>query len=288
MLLTTHEGGTSTLRRHVEKCLNKHQTATNETNILFDQNVSKTKVVKMIIMHERPLRFVEYTGFRERMEYYVDDPYQQQQSENIINIVEDNDDDTLCMNDDAGFSYEGNGKDYISFNNESDYGEDYISSNNESDDTWGIASKVVYVNPIKAIVRWSVPSHGFYKLNTYAALTNDGLAVGLDLVIRDSEGDVMATKAVSVGAKLLSLEAKALAILQRIEMALESDITPFVVEFDSAMVVNLVRSRSVVLFRVDLYIEDIISKFDNLSFVDIIFIPRTANTVVHGLTKFAL
>ncbi|KAL5790691.1 hypothetical protein ACOSQ2_005579 [Xanthoceras sorbifolium] len=102
---------------------------------------------------------------------------------------------------------------------------------------------------------------------------------GLYLVIQDSEGDVMAAEAVSVGAKLLSLEAKALTILQRVKMALE---------FDSAMVVNLVQSRSVVLFGVDLYIEDIISKFDNLSFVDIIFIPRTANTVAHGLAKFTL
>ncbi|KAL5788348.1 hypothetical protein ACOSP7_005297 [Xanthoceras sorbifolium] len=55
---------------------------------------------------------------------------------------------------------------------------------------------------------------------------------GLDLVIRDLEGDVMAAEAVSVGAKLLSLEAKALTILQRVNMALE---------FDSAMVVNLRR-----------------------------------------------
>ncbi|KAL5833210.1 hypothetical protein ACOSQ3_016884 [Xanthoceras sorbifolium] len=93
----------------------------------------------------------------------LDDPYQQQQSQNIINIVEDIDDDTLCRNDvdmidvdvnvevqndaidnfmdddnvtdDVGFNYEGNEEDCISSNDESDCGEDYISSNNESDDT---------------------------------------------------------------------------------------------------------------------------------------------------------
>ncbi|KAL5760700.1 hypothetical protein ACOSQ2_019538 [Xanthoceras sorbifolium] len=93
----------------------------------------------------------------------LDDPYQQQQSENIINIVEDIDDDMLCRNDmdlidvdvnvedqndaidnsvdddnatdDVSFNYEGNEEDCISSNEESDCEEDYISSNNESDDT---------------------------------------------------------------------------------------------------------------------------------------------------------
>ncbi|KAL5857336.1 hypothetical protein ACOSQ3_004794 [Xanthoceras sorbifolium] len=93
----------------------------------------------------------------------LDDPYQQKQLENIINIVEDNDDDMLCRNyigmidvdvnvedqndaidnfidddsvvDNASFSYEGNEEDCIWSNNESDCGEDYISFNNESDET---------------------------------------------------------------------------------------------------------------------------------------------------------
>ncbi|KAK0608562.1 hypothetical protein LWI29_032557 [Acer saccharum] len=54
---------TSSLRKHVLKCLDDHQEATHSTNTLFDPNVGKSKVAKMIIMHELPLRFVEYTGF---------------------------------------------------------------------------------------------------------------------------------------------------------------------------------------------------------------------------------
>ncbi|KAK2637915.1 hypothetical protein Ddye_025710 [Dipteronia dyeriana] len=55
--------GTSSLRKLVLKCLDDHQEATNSTNTSFDQNVGKLKVAKMIIIHELPLRFVEYTGF---------------------------------------------------------------------------------------------------------------------------------------------------------------------------------------------------------------------------------
>ena len=69
LLVASQGAGTSSLKRHVEKCLSKHQVTTDQTNTLFDPNVGKAKVAKMIIMHELPLRFVEYTGFREMMEY---------------------------------------------------------------------------------------------------------------------------------------------------------------------------------------------------------------------------
>ena len=61
--------GTSSLRKHVLKCFCDHQEATNSTNASFDQNVGKSKVIKMIIMHELLLRCVEYTGFQEIIEY---------------------------------------------------------------------------------------------------------------------------------------------------------------------------------------------------------------------------
>ncbi|TXG73684.1 hypothetical protein EZV62_002263 [Acer yangbiense] len=69
LLVASQGTRTSSLKRHVEKCLSKHQATTDQTNTLFDPNVGKAKVAKMIIMHELSLRFVEYTGFREMMEY---------------------------------------------------------------------------------------------------------------------------------------------------------------------------------------------------------------------------
>ncbi|KAK2646690.1 hypothetical protein Ddye_021885 [Dipteronia dyeriana] len=53
----------------MEKCLSKHQAAIYQTNTLFDPDVGKAKVAKLIIMHELTLRFIEYTGFWEMMEY---------------------------------------------------------------------------------------------------------------------------------------------------------------------------------------------------------------------------
>ncbi|TXG70898.1 hypothetical protein EZV62_005833 [Acer yangbiense] len=57
----------SSLNRHVLKCLNDHQ---DDYNTSFDQNVGKSLVAKMIITHELPLGFTEYTGFREMIKYY--------------------------------------------------------------------------------------------------------------------------------------------------------------------------------------------------------------------------
>ncbi|TXG74133.1 hypothetical protein EZV62_002712 [Acer yangbiense] len=53
------------------KKANKHQATTYQINTLFDPNVGKAKVAKMIIMYELPLCFVEYTGFREMVEYWT-------------------------------------------------------------------------------------------------------------------------------------------------------------------------------------------------------------------------
>ncbi|KAK2655063.1 hypothetical protein Ddye_008115 [Dipteronia dyeriana] len=69
LLVASQGTGMSSLKRHVEKCLSKHQAATDQTNTLFDPNDDKAKVAKMIIMHELPLRFVEYTGYRKMIEY---------------------------------------------------------------------------------------------------------------------------------------------------------------------------------------------------------------------------
>ncbi|KAL5789666.1 hypothetical protein ACOSQ2_004554 [Xanthoceras sorbifolium] len=84
------------------------------------------------------------------------------------------------------------------------------------------------------------------------------------------------------------LEAEALIVLRGVELALETGIQPFIVESDSATVVNIMRSRTVVLGGVGIYIDCIISKFDCSSFFDIVFVPKSANMAAHGLAKLAL
>ncbi|KAL5852666.1 hypothetical protein ACOSQ3_007784 [Xanthoceras sorbifolium] len=77
----------------------------------------------------------------------------------------------------------------------------------------------------------------------------------------------MVASALPFKAGLSVLEVKALAFLRGVELALEIDIQPFIVESDSATVVNI---------------------FDGSSFSNIVFVPRSANMAAHGLTKLAL
>ncbi|KAL5760864.1 hypothetical protein ACOSP7_019369 [Xanthoceras sorbifolium] len=67
----------------------------------------------------------------------------------------------------------------------------------------------------------------------------DASAVGLGIVLWDSVGLVVAAGASHVDSNLSIVEAEALAILRGVELALDMGIKPFVVESDSAIVVNI-------------------------------------------------
>ena len=85
ILKAKYQSGTSTLNRHVAFCFKKNQPKIEEAlqgslKVIkrgdgtcgisygsFDQNVLRSLIARMVIMHELPLRFVEYIGFREMM-----------------------------------------------------------------------------------------------------------------------------------------------------------------------------------------------------------------------------
>ena len=85
ILKAKYQSGTSTLNRHVAFCFKKNQPKIEEAlqgslKVIkredvtygisygsFDQNVLRSLIARMVIMHELPLRFMEYVGFREMM-----------------------------------------------------------------------------------------------------------------------------------------------------------------------------------------------------------------------------
>lgn len=80
-LKARYQSGTSTSNRHVEFCFKKHQPKIDEalqgslrvvkredgtcgiSYDSFDQNALQSLIARIVIMHELPLRFVEYIGF---------------------------------------------------------------------------------------------------------------------------------------------------------------------------------------------------------------------------------
>lgn len=85
ILKAKFEFGTSTLNRHMAFCFKKNQPKIEEAlqgslKVIkredgtcgisygsFNQNVLRSLIARMVIMHEFPLRFMEYIGFREMM-----------------------------------------------------------------------------------------------------------------------------------------------------------------------------------------------------------------------------
>ncbi|KAK9233301.1 hypothetical protein WN943_023550 [Citrus x changshan-huyou] len=85
ILKAKYQSGTSTLNRHVAMCFKQNQPNIEEalqgslkvikredvtcgiSYCSFDQNILRSLIARMVIMHELPLRFVEYIGFREIM-----------------------------------------------------------------------------------------------------------------------------------------------------------------------------------------------------------------------------
>ncbi|KAK0579572.1 hypothetical protein LWI29_028113 [Acer saccharum] len=48
---------------------------------------------------------------------------------------------------------------------------------------------------VTSVIKWQPPREGFYKVNTYAALNVSWQRVGVGLVVRDANKDVMAASA---------------------------------------------------------------------------------------------
>ncbi|KAL5865476.1 hypothetical protein ACOSQ3_002990 [Xanthoceras sorbifolium] len=90
--------------------------------------------------------------------------------------------------------------------------------------------------------RWKAPSPGWYKVNSDAAVDSVRKRVGLGVVIRDCQGQVMAALS-QVYPLLVSLEiAEAMAIRRGIQLVSELVLSPFGLESDASSVVSSILS----------------------------------------------
>ncbi|KAK2649144.1 hypothetical protein Ddye_016633 [Dipteronia dyeriana] len=79
-------------------------------------------------------------------------------------------------------------------------------------------------------VDWEAPMWGVYKLNADAAVNATGGSIGIDTIIRDSEGFVLAVTAHPIRSSFPPQVAEALAILGGIVLAKDSSFWPLHVE----------------------------------------------------------
>ncbi|KAK3200142.1 hypothetical protein Dsin_023557 [Dipteronia sinensis] len=125
-------------------------------------------------------------------------------------------------------------------------------------------------------------------MNTDAAVDSVGGRVGSGIIIRDSEGNVLASSSQKIMSGYTPQIAEAVAYLRGLVLAREAGLRPWEVELDAQTVVKLVSSLTVPCSEVGLVIKDI--KLHLLNFPDskISFVPMEANKAAHHLAKLGL
>jgi len=92
--------------------------------------------------------------------------------------------------------------------------------------------------------QWQPLTHQQYKINFDGALFKAENQAGIGVVIRDSEGQVMVSLAQRIPLPNIAIEVEALAARRAMELALETVLNKGVLEGDSLILMNALKSNS--------------------------------------------
>ncbi|KAI9198073.1 hypothetical protein LWI28_009622 [Acer negundo] len=115
-----------------------------------------------------------------------------------------------------------------------------------------------------------------------------GRLVGFGIVIRNSEGLVMACSSQKLEASYSPQVAEAVALLCGLQLACDTGLYPCQADSDVAVVVNWINNGSILVSEIGSVINDIHILLRQARCKSINFVPRLANQVVHVLVKNAL
>ncbi|KAK3230415.1 hypothetical protein Dsin_002296 [Dipteronia sinensis] len=136
--------------------------------------------------------------------------------------------------------------------------------------------------------KWTPPNPGMYKINCDAAIGSADRLVGFGIVIRDSEGFVMASSSQRIEASFTPQVAEALAISRGLQLAIDTGLHPCRIASDAKIVVDWINSGEVLCSEIGNVIADISTLLENEHCVSINFVSRKVNQVAHVLAKNGL
>ena len=135
---------------------------------------------------------------------------------------------------------------------------------------------------------WSPPAQNVFKINYDGALCSNTNKSGIGVVIRNGDGLVIASLAQPLNQAFKVVEIEALAASRALEFAANIGLDNVIVEGDSLVVTQALKTKVVVLAAYGLLIRDAFSLAGNFSEVYYSHIKREGNKVVHGLAKLAV
>ncbi|XP_042939391.1 uncharacterized protein LOC122274416 [Carya illinoinensis] len=135
---------------------------------------------------------------------------------------------------------------------------------------------------------WSAPPPAFFKANWDGAIDKDNSKVGIGVIVRDSEGLVMASLCSSITLNFDPSLGEAVAALKATILCAELGLTHIVLEGDALSVVQAVQNEEENWSAFGMVVRDVKSMLSKVWVWSIHHTPRELNVIAHILTKYAL
>jgi ribonuclease HI len=135
---------------------------------------------------------------------------------------------------------------------------------------------------------WKKPPMGVIKVNWDASIDKEGKRMGMGVVARDHEGEVVATLCAQIRYITDPTSAEALAAWKGVELINRMEWNRAILEGDAQEVVKAFNYDGMWMGSYGAVIQEAKEALNNLQEWQVQFVKRTANSVAHRLAKFAL
>ena len=137
------------------------------------------------------------------------------------------------------------------------------------------------------LVRWQPPPANLIKINFDGAMFKDDERAGIGVVVRDSQGLVLASLSQNIPLPHSVVILETLAACRALEFSLELGFDKAILEGDSLIVMTALRDPSPSLASFGLLVQDAQCLARSFTCISFQHVGRVGNTVAHNLARHA-
>ena len=141
--------------------------------------------------------------------------------------------------------------------------------------------------PPRPLAKWSPPVEEYYKVNFDGAVFRDEEKAGIGVIIRNSQGMVMASLSQKISLPQTVVELETLAATRAMEFSIELGFSKVIIEGDSETVIKALQDNSPSLAPFGLLIRDAQEAANLLNCISFAHVGRNGNFVAHNLARYA-
>ena len=136
-------------------------------------------------------------------------------------------------------------------------------------------------------MKWSPPVEEYYKVNFDGAVFRGEEKAGIGVIIRNSQGMVMASLSQKISLPQTVVELETLAATREIEFSIELGFSKVILEGDSETVIKALQDNSPSLAPFGLLIRDAQEAANFFTCISYAHVGRNGNFVAHNLARYA-